>query len=60
MGNEHLQRAMKNKNDEFYTLYEDVRKGLESMMKLLEGKRIEYCCLVTMKKVSSIIFFKRK
>lgn len=44
MGNEHLQRAMKNKNDEFYTLYEDVREGLEPMMKLLEGKRILLPC----------------
>lgn len=44
MGNEHLQRAMKNKNDEFYTLYEDVQKGLEPMMKLLEGKRVLLPC----------------
>ncbi len=44
MGNEHLQRAMKNKNDEFYTLYEDVQKGLEPMMKLLEGKKILLPC----------------
>lgn len=44
MGNEHLQRAMKNKNDEFYTLYEDVREGLEPMMKLLEGKNVLLPC----------------
>lgn len=44
MGNEHLQRAMKVKNDEFYTLYEDVREGLEPMMKLLEGKKILLPC----------------
>ena len=40
MGNKHLQRAMKNKNDEFYTLYEDVREGLKPMMKLLEEKKV--------------------
>lgn len=44
MGNEHLQRAMKVKNDEFYTLYEDVREGLEPMMKLLEGKKVLLPC----------------
>lgn len=44
MGNEHLQRAMKNKNDEFYTLYEDVREGLEPMMKLLEGRKVLLPC----------------
>lgn len=44
MGNQHLQKAMKNKNDEFYTLYEDVREGLEPMMKLLEGKKILLPC----------------
>lgn len=44
MGNEHLQRAMKVKNDEFYTLYEDVREGLEPMLKLLEEKNILLPC----------------
>lgn len=44
MGNEHLQRAMKAKNDEFYTLYEDVRESLEPMMKLLEGKNVLLPC----------------
>lgn len=44
MGNEHLQRAMKVKNDEFYTLYEDVREGLEPIMKLLEGKKVLLPC----------------
>ena len=44
MGNKHLQRAMKNKNDEFYTLYEDVREGLEPMMKLLKEKKVLLPC----------------
>lgn len=44
MGNKHLQRAMKNRNDEFYTLYEDVREGLEPMMKLLEEKKVLLPC----------------
>lgn len=44
MGNEHLQRAMKVENDEFYTLYEDVREGLGPMMKLLEGKKVLLPC----------------
>lgn len=44
MGNEHLQRAMKNKNDEFYTIYEDVREGLEPMLKLLEEKKVLLPC----------------
>ena len=42
MGNDVLKRARKNKNDEFYTLYEDIENELNYYKDLIKGKSI--CC----------------
>jgi len=42
MGNEVLQKAKENKNDEFYTLYEDIENELNYYKDLIKGKSI--CC----------------
>ena len=42
MGNEHLTTAKKNKNDEFYTRYEDIEKELKHYKEYLKDK-VVYC-----------------
>ena len=42
MGNEVLKKAKENKNDEFYTLYEDIENELNYYKDLIKGKSI--CC----------------
>lgn len=39
-----LDLARKNKNDEYYTYYEDVVKGLEPYKECLKGKRVLCPC----------------
>lgn len=39
-----LDLARKNKNDEYYTYYEDVVKGLEPYKEYLNGKRVLCPC----------------
>lgn len=40
MGNDNLHNALKNKNDEFYTFYEDIEKELELYSQYFSGKTI--------------------
>lgn len=40
MGNDNLHRALKNKNDEFYTYYEDIEKEIPLYKQYLVGKKI--------------------
>lgn len=40
MGNDNLHRALKNKNDEFYTYYEDIEKEIPLYKQYLAEKRI--------------------
>lgn len=42
--NDNLHRALKNKNDEFYTLYADIEKECEHYKKFFENKRIYLNC----------------
>lgn len=48
MGNEVLKKARENKNDEFYTLYEDIENELNHYKDLVKGKSI-YCPADTLK-----------
>lgn len=42
MGNDNLYRALKNKNDEFYTYYEDIEKEMSLYKQYLAGKEYFY------------------
>lgn len=42
MSNANLNNALKNKNDEFYTMYEDIEKEMKYYTRFFEGKTI-YC-----------------
>ena len=42
--NDNLHRALKNKNDEFYTLYADIEKECKNYIKFFENKRIYLNC----------------
>lgn len=42
MANAHLHKAKREKNDEFYTLYEDIEKEMAYYKESLKGK-VVYC-----------------
>lgn len=42
--NSNLHTSKRNKNDEYYTYYEDVVKGLEPYKEYLKGKRVLCPC----------------
>ena len=44
MGMMHLKRARKEKNDEFYTLYEDIEKELSHYKPYFKGKKVYLPC----------------
>lgn len=44
MGNENLHQALKNKNDEFYTFYEDIEKECNNYISFFENKKIYLIC----------------
>ena len=41
---EHLDKAKKEKNDEFFTLYEDIENELRHYKEYLKGKKIYMPC----------------
>ena len=44
MGNENLHQALKNKNDEFYTFYEDIEKECNNYISFFINKIIYLIC----------------
>ena len=57
--NSNLHTSKRNKNDEYYTYYEDVVKGLEPYKEYLKGKRVLCPCdVITYHKENGSEWFK--